>query len=235
MKTIITLASLAISSFAIAQDNYTIKSAVSVEGLPADQAAFGEMESTTYIKGDKMKMELSSMMYNMTVANDGEKTFMLQEVMGEKSGFYMTKAESEAEEKEAAAKEDKNKPKPKIVVTTDKKMIAGFEATKAFVYNTKKDGKQDTAIVWFTDKIKKPSTKSGRGMGPNLEGLTGFPLETTYKQNQMGMSMTVTNKANEVLTTAIDDKTFAVDTAGYKVTNYKVFKEKMKSAQGGPK
>ena len=141
MKTIITIASLAISSLAMAQDNYTIKSAVSVEGLPAEQAAFGEMESTTYIKGDKMKMELSSMMYNMTVANDGEKTFMLQEVMGEKSGFYMTKAESEAEEKEAAAKEDKNKPKPKIVVTTDKKMIAGFEATKAFVYNTKKDGK----------------------------------------------------------------------------------------------
>ncbi|MCA0430149.1 MAG: hypothetical protein LCH32_06560 [Bacteroidetes bacterium] len=234
MKKILTLASVALCSLTYAQDSYTIKSALSVEGLPAEQAAFGEMETTTYLKGDKMKMELTSMMYNMTVANDGEKTFMLQEVMGEKSGFYMTKAESEAEEKEAEAKGDKTKSKPKIEVTSDKKMIAGFEATKALVYNARKDGKMDTATVWFTDKIKKPKTKNGKGMGPNLEGLTGFPLETVYRQNQMGVSMVVTNKTSEVLTTALDDKTFVIDTVGFKVSNYKTFKDKMKN-QGGAK
>ncbi|MDI9342092.1 MAG: DUF4412 domain-containing protein [Sediminibacterium sp.] len=231
MKKIVLLAAFAgLGVAAMAQDCITIKMMNKVDGLPAEYAAMGETETVVYIKGEKSKTEISSMMMSMTMLNDGEKTTTIQEAMGNKMGWVMTKAEAE----EASKTDATNPNKPKVEYTTEKKTIAGYECTKVLVTTTGKDKQQNTATVWVTDKIKNPNSgkKTGRMMGPDLTGVNGFPLETSFKQNQGGMDITVTSIATEVKTDKIDDSTFTIDTNGYKMMTYKEMKEQIKAQSG---
>ena len=49
-------------SLTTAQESYTIKSSMKMEGLPPEYSGFGDMEMVTYLKGDKYKRETNSMM-----------------------------------------------------------------------------------------------------------------------------------------------------------------------------
>ena len=51
-----------VTALSIAQDNYTVKMSMKIEGLPPEYAGFGEQEIVNYVKGDKYKTEVSSMM-----------------------------------------------------------------------------------------------------------------------------------------------------------------------------
>ncbi len=100
MKNIITLAAIILSlSGAFAQENYTVKMNMKIEGLPPEYAGFGEQEMINYVKGDKYKNEISSMMMTSVSAFDGTKLTSITEQMGNKSGYTATKEELDAADK----------------------------------------------------------------------------------------------------------------------------------------
>lgn len=235
MKKIITsLALLVLTTCAFAQDSYTVKMNMKIEGLPPEYAGFGEQEIINYVKGDKHKNEINSMMMTSVSAFDGKKLTTITEQMGNKSGFTATK-----EELETAGKTEKGESKPKIDYTSDKKTIAGYECTKAILSSVGKDKKENKINVWVTDKIKaenNPAKKtSGRGgsMMMDFGDLKGYPLEIEMNTNQQGMDMKILISATEVLTTPIDDAIFTVNTDGYKMMSYKEMQEKMKAGGKG--
>jgi hypothetical protein len=231
MKKLIVIASLAFGINVLnAQDNITVKSSLKIEGLPEEYAGMGENDIVTYMKGDKSKTEVTSMMGSQIFLNDGQMTTALMEQMGNKTGWTMTKAEQEADEKENAAKEKK----PTIEYTNEKKTIAGYECTKAIVTSLAgKEKKEVKTNVWFTDKIKMPGTAKGkRGMGPDLSELKGYPMQMEMAMNQGGMEMKMITTVTEVDMKPIDDGVFKVSTEGYKMMTYKEMKEQMKKGQG---
>src|SRR5690606_2504828 len=142
----------------------TIKMSVKVEGMPAEYAAYGEQEVTTYIKGNNTKTEISSMMFSSVVYYNETTLTSLSEAMGNKTGYTATKEELENMEKGEKTEA------PKIEYFPDKKTIAGYECTKAVVTNVGKDKKETKTTVWTTDKIalnenhKKMRKASSRGM-----------------------------------------------------------------------
>lgn len=236
MKKLFLAATALLSLNLVSQDNYTIKMSVKVEGLPEEYAGMAENDIITYMKGEKSKTELTSMMMTQVSLNDGEKTTTLMEQMGNKTGWVVTKTEAEADEKEAESK--KGKTKPVVEYVGDKKTIAGYECSKAIVTTINKEKKEQKTIVWYTDKIKQPSStgnKSGRrgGMmgGADLSAIKGFPMQTEMSMNNQGMEMKVISTVTEVSTAAIDDKIFTIDTEGYKIMSYKELKESMKAQQ----
>ena len=100
MRKLISSAALVLcASIAIAQDNFTFKMSVKMEGLPAEYAAYGEQEITTFTKGEKSKTEVNSMMFSSVSYSDGKTITVLSESMGNKTGFTATKAEMDAEDK----------------------------------------------------------------------------------------------------------------------------------------
>lgn len=235
MKKLVVIASLALGFNVLnAQDAVTVKSSLKVEGLPEEYAGMAENDIVTYMKGEKSKTEITSMMGSQVYVNDGAMMTALIEQMGNKQGWTMTKAEMEADEKENAAK---NK-KPTIEYTSDKKTIAGYECTKAIVTSLvgkDKEKKEVKTDVWFTDKIKMPGTSKNRskGMGPDLSELKGYPMQMEMAMNQGGMEMKMITTVTEVDTKPIDDGVFKVSTEGYKMQTYKEMKEQMKKEQGG--
>lgn len=215
---------------AIAQDNYTVKMNMKIEGLPAEYAGFGEQEIINYIKGDKFKNEVNSMMMTSVSVFDGSVLTSITEQMGNKTGFRATK-----DELDAAEKNDKPGAKPKIEYTKDVKTIAGYECTKAIVTSVGKDKKENKMNVWITEKIKANQTNGkksgGRGMMMDLGDLKGYPLEMEMSQSQQGMDMKILISASEVSTTPLEDAVFTVSTDGYKMMTYKEMQEKMKAAK----
>ncbi|MBS1651531.1 MAG: DUF4412 domain-containing protein [Bacteroidetes bacterium] len=232
MKKSLILLAFAVSGLCTkAQENYTIKMNLKIDGLPAEYAGFAEQEMTNYYKGDKYKTEMTSMMGASTTAFDGNKLVSISEQMGEKSGFSATKAELDEAEKKKAKKDEK---KPKVEITSDKKMIAGYECTKAIVTSTDKDKKEHKTILWFTEKLKKPKTanakgsKSRGGMDFDFEGINGMPLEIEIDTENSGQKMKILISTSEVSTAALDDKIFEINTEGYKMLSYKEVLEKQK-------
>jgi hypothetical protein len=226
-KKIITSVALILSAAcAFAQDSYTVKMNMKIEGLPPEYAGLGEQEMVNYIKGDKYKSEMTSMMGSNVTSFDGKKLTSISEAMGEKSGYTATK-----EELEAANKSDKTEAKPKIEYTSEKKTIAGYECTKAIVTTTAgKDKKEEKVNVWVTDKIKTPPHKNkGRGMSMDFGDLKGYPLEIEMNSNQGGMEMKILITTSEVSSGNIDDSAFNVNTDGYKMISYKENQEKIKT------
>lgn len=214
-----------------AQENHTIKVSIKTEGLPAEMAAYGEQDMITYMKGDKSKTEISSMMFSSTTYMNGKMVTSLSDMMGNKSGFTAT-----IEELEAADKAEPNE-KPKIVYTEEKKMIAGYECKKAIVTSVGKDKKESITTVWATDKIKnnhKAAGKSGRKGMVDLSELNGYPLAMEMPMNFNGSEAKVVMTTLEVSTDPIEDAVFIPNTEGYTMMTYAEMKEKQKmmSQQG---
>lgn len=229
MKKIITSAALVlVSAIGFAQDNFTVKMNMKIEGLPPEYAGFGEQEIVNYVKGEKYKNEITSMMLTSITAFDGQKLTSITEQMGNKSGYTATK-----EELEAAEKAEKPESKPKIEYTTEKKTIAGYECTKAILTTTGKDKKDNKMTVWVTEKIKSAQTKGKKsakgGMAMDLGDLKGYPLEMEMAASQQGLDMKILITTSEVLTTPIEDAVFNVSTDGYTMISYKEMQEKMKA------
>jgi len=231
--------SLMFTASLIAQDNFTIKSSVKMDGLPEEYAAFAESDKTVMMKGNKSKTETTTMMSSSIELFDGKTTTMLQEYMGNKSGWTATMEEVEAESKDDTKKDD---PKPVFEKTSEKKMIAGYECVKTIVKVTGKDNdKKDFTLdihIWHTDKIKKPQTansssnkpkrRSMSGGGFDFKEISGYPMQIEFKTKQQGMDLTYIETVSEVSTAAIDDSEFNVSTDGYKMMTYKEMKEQMK-------
>jgi hypothetical protein len=230
MKKFICSAALVLGAvFMNAQDSYTIKMSLKIEGMPAEYAAYGEQEITTFVKGDKSKTEMSSMMGSNISYFDGKTLTSLNDMMGNKSGFTATKEELEAGDK------NKKEEKPKIEYTSEKKTIAGYECTKALIKAIDKDKKENTITVWTTEKLKgmSPEARKARRGGFDFGDLKGVPLAMEAAQNANGMDMKIVMSATEVNTNPIDDSVFVPNTEGYKLSTYKDYMEKMKAMRDG--
>jgi GLPGLI family protein len=182
--------------------------AMTLEGLPADQAAMmGDMESKIYFKDKKSYYEMNSMMVTVKSVSDEKGTLTLMDQMGNKSYIKMTKEEIE---KKTAESKDKIKD-AKIEYTNDTKTIAGYECKKANVtYTTPKDGEQKTE-VWYTEKV--PYVQGGRRAngGDPFNGLKGMPLEYSMNQGPMKVKM----MAKEISQEKVPDSKFVLSTEGY--------------------
>lgn len=214
-----------------AQDNYTLKMTIKVEGLPPEYAAYGEQEITTYVKGEKTKTEMNSMMGSVISYFDGKVQTTLTDMMGNKTGYKATK-----EELEAAESKDKTE-KPKITYTSEKKMIAGYECTKAIVTTLDKDKKEEVVIVWFTEKIKSvPSggrAGSSKRTGMDFGDIKGQPLAfEASKKSAEGVEMKIVMTTTEVSTATLSDSVFVPATEDYTMMSFKDYMEKMKSMGG---
>jgi hypothetical protein len=229
-KMICSAALLFLSVAGFSQDNYTIKMSLKIEGMPAEYAAYGEQDIVTYVKGDKTKTEMNSMMGSNVSYFDGKKMTSLSDMMGNKSGFSATK-----EELENGDKKDKNEAKPKIEYTNEKKTIAGYECTKALVKSLDKEKKENVITVWVTDKLKpmSPEARKARRGGFDLGDIKGQPLAMEASQSSNGMDMKIMMTATEVSTSPIDDAVFVPNTDGYNMMSYKDYMDKMKAMQGG--
>jgi hypothetical protein len=213
--------------FSFAQESYTIKMQVRMEGLPPEYAAYGEQEITTYLKGQKSKTEISSVMYSSVVYFDGDSLTMVNDMMGNRSGFTASKAQLEASSEKGSSS------KPNITYTNEKKTIAGYECSKAVIIPTSEDKAGTRIVAWVTEKIKADATarRANRGM-QDLGDLKGFPLEMEVEAQQQGKDVKLIMTTKEVLTTEIPDLAFKAETDGVKILPYKEWQEMMK-AKGG--
>lgn len=222
------LALIFMSNTLLAQDNFTIKMSIKTEGLPAEMAAYGEQDMVTQIKGDKLKTEVSSMMFSRLTFVDGDKVTQLFDAMGNKSGYNTTRQEME----ESMGNEPTEK--PKIVYSDETKIIAGYECKKVVITTVTKDKQELVTTAWITDKIvnkhKYIGKANGRGMA-DLSDLNGFPLALEMPMNYMGNQAKLVMNTTEVSTAAIDDAAFTPNTDGYKIMSYKEFREHQKMMQ----
>lgn len=225
------IACLILSQISFSQEDYTIKMIMKIEGLPTEYAAFGEQETITYLKGEKSKIEVISMMENQITLFDGKEQTFTIDLMGNKMGYKVSK-----ENLEASDIKKKESVKPKIDYTNEKQSFAGFECNKAIITSINKDKKENKIIVWVTDKIKvnpaltkKISGKRSFDMGD----LKGYPLKIEMESNQNGMDIKILIIATEINTSPIQDSVFQINTDGYSMMSYLEYMEKLKNIQGG--
>jgi hypothetical protein len=230
VKLFFSLSLLFSAGLVTAQNNFTLKMSVKAEGLPPEYAAYAEQDITIYIKGDKLKTERNGMMGSSVSLYDGKKMTSLIDNMGTKFGYTATK-----EELEAGNKDDKTS-KPKIEYSSEKKMIAGYECSKAIVTSMDKDKKEIKTILWVTDKIKYDHPEANKAAGKGMMDLTdlkGYPLGMEMGQNTQGMDINIIMTTTEVLTTPVDDAAFVISTEGYTMMTYAEMLDKQKTMMGG--
>lgn len=138
----------------------------------------GETKSTTYIKDSLVKTVLKNDMGRTTIIrnNNARLTTTLLEIMGNKTGFYITDDEQAALKlkmdslMQSRRAGDSTKPKPNatpatvdIIYTEETKKIAGYDCKKAILVSTKMLGVKDSISVWYTPDLKFQNTNSTGG------------------------------------------------------------------------
>ncbi|MGZ3932107.1 MAG: GLPGLI family protein [Bacteroidia bacterium] len=209
MKKLITGVAVLMASLMHAQlKEGTITYAMTLEGLPPEQAAMmGDMESKISFKDKKVFYEMTSMMVNVKSLSDENGNVTTMDQMGNKTYTKMTKEEIE---KKTAENKDKVKDS-KIEYTNETKTIAGYECKKAIVtYTSPKEGEQKTE-VWYTEKIPYLQGGAKRASGDPFSTLKGMPMEYSMNQGPMKVKML----AKEISTDKIPDSKFVLSTEGY--------------------
>ena len=212
MKSILFLASLVISATAIAQPQLVKQAIVttttnviapetedvqSMQGGGGNQMfrnfGDGETKSTTYLKDDKIKTILQNDMGRSTIIrdNNAKLTTTLLEIMGNKTGFFITDDE-QAEMKlkmdsmmQARRANDSTRTRPastasnvEISYVDGTKKIAGYDCKKALLISTRLLGIKDTVAVWYNPGIKLQNVASTGGTS-SFGGFGGFGNFTT--------------------------------------------------------
>lgn len=198
---------------------------VHMEGLPPEYAAYGDQEIVTYIKGEKSRTEVSSVMYSSIVYFDGDTLVTLNDMMGDRKGFVASKKELEA------ADTSRSKSKPAIRYTNEKKTIAGYECTKAVLTTEQKNNEKSETIAWVTERIKAnqtPRKAASRGVA-DLGDLKGQPLEMEITHNSQGNNVRIIMTTTQVLTTPLPDSLFVPKTAGYPMLGFADWQKQMKA------
>jgi GLPGLI family protein len=172
-------------------------------GLPPDAITMLDgAESIVYIKGDKRRVDMKTIMQSTTsVMDDKAKTvLMTMEVMGHKYLVRMNEADLN-KEKETA-------PATSIIYLDEQKEIAGYACKKAEVTLKETDGSGKMFIVYYTDAIPTNSIKNA------FEGLKGFPMQYDIAKAGVNMSFTAKRVTKEIIT----DSTFELSKEGCKET-----------------
>ena len=203
MKKIILAVALVCSTLGFSQDKVSEGVVTTKQTMSSDNeqmnmqlAMMGEMITTTYFKGDKSRSELSNPMQgNMTSIMDGAANKILvlldNPMLGKK---YMI---SEMTPKEEDLKD--------VTVTegTETKTVLGYTC-KRYDVVMKKQGVEVKMALYTTDKL---STKSQQvsGLGSKI---SGFPLYSEMKMNQMGAEMVIKMEASEIKRESVSDDKF---------------------------
>jgi len=212
----------------------------------------GETKSTTYLKNDLVKTIIKTDMGRSTIIrNNGTKvTTTLMEMMGRKTGFYISDEEQVQMRKKMDSMMQNRKVdssgavrtrpassenKIDIHTTDETKKIAGYTCKKAYVVTTRILGIKDSNAIWYTPEIKLQNLNStggtmgfgGFGSTNGFDKVDGFVMAYEAKMPR-GRKMTV--EVNKIdISKEIADKEFEIP----KDFEVKPMKE-MQSMFGGP-
>ncbi len=173
------------------------------QGIPEEQAAMMKgMENKFYFKNGKVRSEVTTAFGTTIIVKDEkDNVTTLMDMMGQKS-YLKTDAKSKSSKVES--------PDPQITYTEEKKTIAGYECKKAVVETKDENGKTESHVVWYTEKL--PYVSSGGKRNPvNFKGLKGAPMEFEKKFGNMTMKIIATS----VSLAEVPDSKFKVSTEGY--------------------
>lgn len=215
MKKIILSAAILLSSLAgisqIKEGSITYN--VTMEGLPPEQAAMmdGTEQKVTFKEG-KSRVEFTNAFVSTVAINDGKKTTVLMDQMGQKFYFEMTAEEMKKKEEKGT--------EPVIEYKDETKKIAGYDCKKAIIKSKDEKGEETVMIVWYTEQLPNSGQSSSRNSN-TFKGLKGAPLEYEAKQGPFNMKFTAT----EVSKDPVPDSKFVANTDGYvKKTNDEIKK-----------
>lgn len=141
----------------------------------------GETKSTTWLKNDMIKTVIKSDMGRTTIIrNNGLKvTTTLMEMMGNKTGFYVSDEDQAEMKRKRDSMMANHKPGDSGSVRTmpantptnvdisyseETKIIAGYVCKKAYVITTRLLGFKDTTVVWYTPEFKLQNVSSTGGL-----------------------------------------------------------------------
>ena len=194
----------------------------------------GETKSVTTLKGAMVKTFSESEMGRTTVLRDNtnKKTTTLMEMMGNKTGFYVTDEEQEVMRKQMDSMMQTrrqgndnnaltgNAPKStEIIYVEESKKIAGQVCKKAFIVTTRQNGTKDSSTVWYCPDFKLEGIASTGGLSGfgnfgrttslgGLSDIAGFPMQYEMKLNR-GRKMIV-EVTKLVIDKEVADKEFEI-------------------------
>ena len=171
----------------------------------------GETKSTTLLKNDKVKTVIKTDMGRTTIIRDNglKVTTTLLEIMGNKTGFYVSDDEQaelrrrmdsimasrRAGDSDRVRTVSANTPSNvEVSYTEETKKIAGYVSKKAYVIATRLLGVKDTTVVWYTPDLKLQNISSTGGLSgfgnmgavAGLDKIDGFVMryETRMRRNR---------------------------------------------------
>ena len=175
----------------------------------------GNSETIIYFKNGKILSEIITKAYTMKALSDDKGMLILMDVVTGTKFFTMkTKAEIDKEKIQKKIQE------PTVEYTKEKKVIIGYECTKAFISFKDSHGKDMKITVWYTEKIKNFPGSGGIVDPDMLIKLKGMALEVDILLGGLKGKMTV----NNISTKPVPNAVFTLSTAGYterKVTDMK--------------
>ncbi len=155
----------------------------------------GETKSVTQVKNELVKTVMKSDMGRTTIIrnNANKMTTTLLEMMGNKTGFFITDDEQvklrlemdsmmKARTKDSSSARVMRPAEPvpvEVVYTNETKKIAGYACKKAYLVSTRILGIKDSSVVWFTPDFKVNNVTStggsfSMGMGGTPAVSNGF-------------------------------------------------------------
>ena len=220
----------------------------------------GETKSTTYLKDSMVKTIMKSDIGRSTIIrnNEAKLTTTLLEIMGNKTGFYITDAE-QAEMKikmdsmmEARRNADTTRPKRtsnntvnpvEISYVEGSKKIAGYDCKRALVITTRLLGIKDSVAVWYNPDIKlhhiasTGGTSSFGGFGNvgnftslnGLDKIDGFVMQ--YEMNMRRGRRMIVEVTKIDLKKEVAEKEFEIP-KDFEVKPMKEFQSMMQGAGG---
>lgn len=215
MKKLIFVLVLALNLTVFAQEKITEGVLASKQSMTSDNdqlnaqlAMIGDINTTTYFKGNKTRSETSNPMsgesfYIMDSEANEMMTAMNNQMVGKK---YMVKSLELTEE------ETKD-----VVVTKgdETKTVLGYECQEYNV-TVNKDGVVINMDIFTTDKISAMSQQT-QMVGAKIEG---FPMFMTLTMSQMGMNMTINHEVTSINSESVsDDKFDMTPPEGYEKTD----------------
>lgn len=194
----------------------------------------GETKSTTTLKGDMVKTFSESEMGRTTILRDNKnkKTTTLMEMMGNKTGFYVTDEEQEVMRKQMdsmmqsrsqangnSAFNANAAKSTEVIYVEESKKVAGQICKKAFIVTTRQNGTKDSSTVWYCPDFKLEGVTSTGGLSGfgnfgrttslgGLSDLAGFPMQYEMKLNR-GRKMIV-EVTKLVIDKEVADKEFEI-------------------------
>ena len=178
----------------------------------------GETKSTTYVNDSMVKTVMKNDMGRSTIIrnNNAKLTTTLLEIMGNKTGFFITDDEQAVMKvkmdsmMQARRNADTTKPKTttarteypvEISYVDGTKKIAGYDCKKVWVITTKILGIKDSVAVWYNPEIKIQTyqadnqrfieiSDNGSGIEPEALEKIFIPFYTTKKTGSgIGLSL----------------------------------------------